>query len=38
MEERIDYLYAQTIEEYEPLYYSNNSTYYDNKDNMDYYY
>lgn len=38
MEERLDYLYRQTIEELEPLYYSENSTYYDSEDNMDYKY
>lgn len=38
MEDRIDYLYRQTIEEFEPLYYSENSTHYDNEDNIDYKY
>lgn len=38
MEERIDYLYRQTIEEFEHIYYTENSTYYDNEDNMDYKY
>lgn len=37
-DEKLEYLYKQSIEEFEPLYYSENSTYYDNEDNMDYNY